>query len=136
MDNRSRSSIGAAFDSVAEETTMSQIRAFVAAATVLVAGCAGAPEVAEQATTTATPIAGSAGAVATVAAVVPDAVVDIEEINASTSPPIICREMLKPNSNVHVQQCMTEADWKIYKRAEARRAEEITRMLQGGIYRR
>jgi hypothetical protein len=112
---------------------MSRIRAFVASAALLVAGCAGAPQVAEQATPTAAPTAASAGAIA---AVVPDAVVDIEEINASTSPPLICREMLKPNSNMIVRQCMTEADWKVYKRAEARRAEELTRMLQGGIYHR
>ena len=112
---------------------MRQIRAYVALATLLVAGCAAAPEVAEQTPTTVAPIAVAESAVA---AVVPDAVLDIEELNASTSPPVICRDMLKPNSNMHERRCMTEADWKVYERVAARRAEELTRMLQGGLYRR
>ncbi|HZF32114.1 MAG TPA: hypothetical protein VE907_23555 [Gammaproteobacteria bacterium] len=112
---------------------MRQIKAHVAIAMVLVAGCAAAPDVAEQTPTTVAPIAGSQAAVA---AVIPDAVLDIDEINASTSPPLICRDVLKANSNMHVRQCLTEADWKVYERAAARRAEELTRMLQGGLYRR
>ena len=116
---------------------MRATKAYLAVAMLLVAGCAGSPQVAEQAPAAAAPAAAvPAPAGELTAAVVPDAVLDIQEINASTAPPIICRELLKPNSNVHVRQCMTESDWKIYKRAEALRAEELTRMFQGKLYRR
>ena len=39
--------------------------------------------------------------------VVPNTVVDANELVARTPPPVICKEILKPGSNVHIQQCMT-----------------------------
>jgi hypothetical protein len=111
---------------------------------LLAPAAAASPQVAQPATAAAAAApavapAASAAPASTreaLAGIVPDAVIDIRESNASTSPPIICRDLLKPNSNVHVRQCMTESDWQVYKRAEARRAEELTRMFQGGIFRR
>jgi hypothetical protein len=48
---------------------------------------------------------------------------------------ITCREILKPNSNVHINQCMTAEDWRRWERLEAQRAAELVRMMQGGRYR-
>ena len=110
---------------------MRKTKAYVAMATLLViAGCAAAPETTPTAAalTAAAPVAPSEGATPPL---VPDAVLDVESVNASTGPPRICRQMLKPNSNVIVTVCGTAEQWEIYKRAEARNAEATTRMLQG-----
>jgi hypothetical protein len=68
-------------------------------------------------------------------AVVPDTIVDANELVARTPPPVICRQMLKQGSNVIIQQCMTAKDWKLYERREALEAQSFVRMLQGGAYR-
>jgi hypothetical protein len=116
---------------------MSKIKAYVAMATLLVAGCAAAPETTPTAAalTGAAPIAAAPVAPSEGAAPQPvaDAVLDVEAVNASTAPPRICRQMLRPNSNVIVNVCGTAEQWKIYERAEARNAEATTRMLQGGM---
>jgi hypothetical protein len=48
---------------------------------------------------------------------------------------VTCREMLKQGSNVIITQCMSQDDWKKFKRRQARDAAEIVRMLQGSAYR-
>lgn len=61
-------------------------------------------------------------------------IVDANQL-AATTPPITCRDMLRRGSNVIVQRCMTEAEWKRYERQEAHDAGELVRALQGGRYR-
>jgi hypothetical protein len=68
------------------------------------------------------------------AAVTPDLVVDVNQLAARAPEPAICREVLKQGSNVHVIYCLTRADWRRYRRAEADDAEEFVRALQGGTY--
>jgi hypothetical protein len=68
------------------------------------------------------------------AAVTPDLVVDVNQLAARAPEPVLCREVLKQGSNVHVIYCLTRSDWKRYKRAEADEAEELVRALQGGSY--
>jgi hypothetical protein len=111
---------------------MSQIKAYAVLVTLLAAaGCASGPEAPAAAAAT------SVAAVATEApgTVVPAKVVDVNELVASQAPPVICREVLKRNSNVHVNLCGTAEEWKRYARREAEDAESLTRMMQGGRYR-
>jgi hypothetical protein len=115
---------------------MSPSKAYVVLAALFVGGCASAPEVASVAG--ANEASGTAAAVATTessANVVPDAVVDANELVARTPTPPICREILKPNSNVHERRCMSAEHWKMWDQAEARRAAEIVRMMQGSAFR-
>src|SRR5262245_42653716 len=82
--------------------TMSKISAYVAVATLLVAGCAAAPQPTPTTAdlTAANATAPPAGSGDATLAVFPDAVLDVAQVNASTAPPLICREMLYPNYNV------------------------------------
>jgi hypothetical protein len=110
----------------------------VIVALVLV-GCATNPELEggdtlASAALAATPTAADAEPQAS-AAVTPDLVVDVNDLAARAAAPIICRDMLKPNSNVIVRQCLTAADWKRYRTVEAQKAAQIVRMMQGGGYR-
>lgn len=114
-----------------QETAMSRAKAYVALVMMLAAaGCASGPEVADEAPA-APAVAASNGS----STVVPDAVVDANELVARTPPPVICRQMLKQGSNVIIEQCMTERDWKLFERRQAQDAAEIVRMLQGSRYR-
>ena len=47
---------------------------------------------------------------------------------------VTCREMLKPGSNVIIKRCMTQSDWKKYKRLEARMAQQTLRLMQGNAF--
>jgi hypothetical protein len=118
------------------EIAMSRSKAYVVLAALLAAGCASTPEIADEAPAAAAVVATTQapGAVAP-SSVVPNAVVDANELVARTPPPVICKEILKPGSNVHVQQCMTADNWKRYQRYEAQNAAELVRMMQGGAYR-
>lgn len=106
-------------------------------AALVLAGCAANPELQSGATLASTALAGSAtnAALPAGAAVAPNLVIDVNDLAARAPAPVICRDMLKPNSNVITRQCMTEADWKRYKYAEAEHAASIVRMLQGRAYR-
>ena len=105
------------------------------------AGCAGSPELANQsmigdgAAPVGAPaaLAADPGAAAGAQAVAPK-VVDVRDFppNANAA---ICRDMLKPLSNVIVTYCLTPDDWKEYERQEALAAERIVRMFQGSSYR-
>lgn len=107
---------------------MSRVKAYVALVALLaVAGCASGPEVAEELSATA--------AVAEGGTVVPDTIVDANELVARTPPPVICRHMLKQGSNVIIEQCMTADNWKAYERRQAQEAQSIVRTLQRGAYR-
>jgi hypothetical protein len=66
--------------------------------------------------------------------VTPDLVVDVNTLAARAAEPVICREVLKQGSNVHVVYCLTRADWRRYRRAEADEAEDLTRAMQSGSY--
>jgi len=110
---------------------------YLALAALVVAGCAANPELESGDTVVSAALAGSAtnAAPRAGAAVTPNLVVDVNDLAARAPAPVICRDMLKPNSNVIVRQCMTAADWKRYSTAEAEQAGAIVRMLQGGAYR-
>jgi len=117
---------------------MSPRKAYVVLAALIAAGCASNPEQATEPVATAT----AAGAPTLVAAanpteagaatLAPDAVLDASELIA---PQPVCREMLRPNSNVRQRYCMSPEFWQVYDRAEAQRAGEIVRTWQGGAYR-
>jgi hypothetical protein len=121
---------------------MSPSKAYVVLAALVAAGCASDVEVAtatapsEAVATAAAPLAAAPSPPATgSAAVVPEAVIDANELVANTPARPICREMLRPNSNVRTRYCMSAEHWQIYDRAEAQRAGEILRTWQGGAYR-
>jgi|SRR5688572_30773651 hypothetical protein len=102
-------------------------KAFVVLALLLAAGCASSAD-----------FAGEAPALAanpSTVTVVPDTVIDANELIARTPAPPICREVLRPNSNVHETRCMSAESWKVWEQAEARRAAEIVRMMQGSPFR-
>ena len=99
------------------------------------AGCASTPEIADETSAAAPSVTATQAAAVAPSGVVPNTVVDANELVARTPPPVICKEILKPGSNVHVQQCMTADNWKRYERYEAQNAAELVRMMQGGAYR-
>jgi hypothetical protein len=109
---------------------MSSYKAYVVlAALSLAAGCASAPQDANE------PPAATPAATTNAGSVVPDTILDANELIARTPPPPICRDVLVPNSNVHETRCMSAESWKRWKQAEARNAARIVRMMQGSAYR-
>jgi len=120
---------------------MGRFKFYVAlAAVALAAGCAAAPERAAENGVAGEPAQEAAGAATTTArgAAVADTVTPslaIDAIDPAPESRVTCREMLKQGSNVIITQCMTLADWKRFERRQARDAQEIVRMLQGGAYR-
>jgi hypothetical protein len=115
---------------------MRPIEAYVVLTALLATGCASSPQLAVDAAGAAAALSAAPSATAVdPGAVVPDTVVDANELIARTPPAVICKEILKPGSNVHVQQCMTAANWKRYEFYEAQNAAELVRMMQGGKYR-
>jgi hypothetical protein len=111
---------------------MSKYKSLAALLTMMLAGgCASAPQTADNAE----------GAAATDPAVIafadaaPVLQLDIEEFDSDPRHEIVCRQMLKPASNVIVQHCLSRDDWKQYERAEARHAQAMLRIMQGGAYR-
>ena len=119
---------------------MSPSKAYVVLAALLAAGCASNPEVATEPVATAAPppaaaTASPAAEGSAAATVVPDTVIDANELIANTPPPPVCREMLRPNSNVRTKTCMSAEHWRLYDQAEAQRAGELLRTWQGGSYR-
>ena len=120
---------------------MSRIKACVVLTAWVATGCAGSHEVADEAGVAAPAVvaasdaAAPGGASANAAPVVPDRVVDANELVANTPPRPICREMLIFASNVHETRCMSAETWKIWDAAEARRAAEVLRSMQSGTYR-
>lgn len=103
---------------------------------VLAAGCAGSRGNLAETGTTAPPPAPTAAAESapeSAAAAQPNTIVDGNALAQRTLP--ICREILRPGSNVIITQCMSAENWKAYERREEREAQEIVRMLQGGRYR-
>lgn len=120
---------------------MSPTKAYVVLAAVVAAGCARAPEAADVAATGAPAVAPSIAAApsdasgASADVLVPDAIIDANDLVANTPARPICREMLRPNSNVRTKQCMSAESWELYDRAEAQRAAELLRTWQGGRYR-
>ena len=63
----------------------------------------------------------------------PAPVVDLNHQPPTENAEVICRQMLKPVSNVIVTRCMTRADWKAYQRAEARWAQDTLLRMQGSF---
>jgi len=117
---------------------MSPSKVYVVLAALVAAGCASNPEVPTAAVPTAAPQLAAAAASPAAqgsATVVPDAVVDANELVANTPPPPVCREMLRPNSNVRTKTCMSAEHWQLYDRAEAQRAGELLRTWQSGTIR-
>ena len=53
---------------------------------------------------------------------------------SSTLTPVICREMLRPASNVIVRRCASAADWRVYERAQEEWARRTLRQMQGSGY--
>ena len=116
---------------------MVRFKLYLALAALVVAGCAANPETESGDTVASAALAGSAtnAAPRAGAAVTPNLVVDVNDLAARAPAPVICRDMLKPNSNVITRRCMTEGDWKRYQNAEAQNAASLVRQLQGGAYR-
>lgn len=116
---------------------MSPLKAYVVLAALVAAGCASNPQVADEtgAATAAPTLAATPSSATASADTAPDAVLDANELIASTPPRPICREMLRPNSNVRRKYCLTAEQWQIYDRAEAQRAGELVRTFQGSPYR-
>jgi len=113
---------------------MIRVRPCVGLLVLLAAGCAGAPEIVDE----ATPPLGVASTPPAVANAAPASssadgvlVVDVNELAAATPAPRVCRQMLKPGSNVIVTRCLTEQEWKRFYRQEALDAQKMVRMLQG-----
>jgi hypothetical protein len=105
----------------------------VLAATFLAAGCSSSRENLAEAVAAAPPPTAAAVAETASTGVAPtelNAVVDGNELAQRTLP--ICRDLLKPGSNVIVTQCMSAENWRIYKRREEQQAQELVRLLQGG----
>ena len=109
---------------------------------VLLAACAASREQADQSTANAeTALAGTvAGASADAQAApshaeAPPAVVDVKDFAPSENAGLVCRDMLRPASNVILRYCGTPAEWKEFDRQQSRWSQEITRTLQGGSYR-
>ncbi len=95
---------------------MRPTKAYVVLAMLLAAGCASSPEVADEAAIAAPSLAAlPSSASPSAGTVVPDAVIDANELIASTPAPPICREVLRPNSNVHETLCMSAEHWKLWK---------------------
>jgi hypothetical protein len=119
---------------------MRPTKAYVVLAALVAAGCARSPEATDAATSAAPAVTPSAVAAAPndaggSAAIVPDAVIDANDLIANTPARPVCRELLRPNSNVRTKQCMSAESWELYDRAEAQRAGELLRTWQGGRYR-
>ncbi len=107
---------------------MSRTKACVVLTGLLaIMGCAGTAEVTGEAPAATAAATEDSNA----AAPVTITVVDAHELIAREPPRVFCRDMLQPNSNVHIKQCMTAEDWKRYERLEAREALGIVRMMQG-----
>ena len=105
---------------------------------LLLSGCAGAPQrdaASAPAPATEPAAAAPSGAPTAAAVVTPNLIIDVNDLAARAPAPFICRDVLKQGSNVLVRQCMTEANWKFYRRRDAQQAAELTRMLQGSHYR-
>lgn len=103
---------------------------FVLLPLALMAGCAGNRDNLAETAPAAEPVT-----IAAVAAAPIGQPTTVDGNALAQRSPIICREMLKPNSNVHTNQCMTAADWERWERLEAKNAAELVRMMQGGRYR-
>jgi len=116
---------------------MSPNKAYVVVVAFLAAGCSSSPEVASVPAGAHEPQDAVLATAPTenAATVVPDTVVDANELIANTPAPPVCREVLKPNSNVHEMRCMSAEHWKMWQQAEARRAAELVRMMQGSAFR-
>jgi len=114
-------------------------KACVVLSLLLAAGCASSPEVADEAAVAAPSLAAAPSAPSAPSSstetIVPDTVIDANELIANTPPPPICRQVLKMNSNVHERRCMSAEHWKMWDQAEARRAAELLRTWQGSAFR-
>jgi len=118
---------------------MIRLKPYVALVVLLAGGCAGTPEFADEGAQTrldlsATPTSPSAPAPNSVTGT-PSLVVDVNELVASAPPPVICKQMLKKNSNVIITQCGTAEQWKLFYRRQELDARETVRMMQGSHYR-
>jgi hypothetical protein len=120
---------------------MSRVLFFLVLLTsALASGCAGNRENLADTATAALVPAATAVAAAPVAQAAPDQaatsqaakVVDGNQLAQRSALTPICRDMLRPGSNVLVRRCMTAAQWKAYQRQEAQQAGELVRSLQRG----
>jgi hypothetical protein len=118
---------------------MSPRKAYVVLAALVAAGCASNLEVdnriATEAVTNASPTLAAASSSAATGSATGAPVIDANDLIANTAPRPVCREMLRPNSNVRTKHCMSAEAWQVYDRAEAQRAGELVRTWQGGAYR-
>jgi|GEM_PF-6136008 hypothetical protein len=60
-------------------------------------------------------------------------VVDLskQSANAVENTGQVCKEILKPNSNMIINVCGTPAQWKVFKAAQERQAQEFLSRMQG-----
>jgi hypothetical protein len=109
-------------------------------ATVLAAGCAAAPEEAPgdgaaQVASPESPAADSNAALAQQTENTEATNLNVEDFAPSETAGVVCRDMLRPASNVIVRYCGTPAEWKEFERQQARWSQEMVRRLQRGTYR-
>jgi len=124
---------------------MSRFQCCVALGTALLAaGCAVAPEEkTENGLSADTAAAVAPEAIATTrsadeargVAATPNPVVDLNEQPPTAHSEVICRQMLKPNSNVIINVCGTRPEWKEYDRREALVAKDLLLRMQNGTFR-
>jgi hypothetical protein len=64
----------------------------------------------------------------------PNPVVDLAKrpVDEAENTGQVCRQMLKPNTNSIINVCGTPAQWKQFKAAEARQAQELLLNMQAG----
>ena len=120
---------------------------------LLLAGCAASPQEAasDGARTQGAPGSSSAAVAATGKAAAtntpltaglpaqpvepsPNQVVDLakQPANEADNSGQVCRQMLKPNTNSIIVVCGTPAQWKEFRAAEARQAEQLLLNMQAG----
>jgi NAD(P)H-hydrate repair Nnr-like enzyme with NAD(P)H-hydrate dehydratase domain len=125
---------------------MDRLKGLTVLVVLIFAGCASAPEQATLADAAATHsgsgqtafAVGSDGAPDSSASAVEEEEPTLAVLDASTFYPgsvVVCKDMLKPGSNVVITQCMTRDDWKRFERALELQAQQMLRQWQGSGFR-
>jgi hypothetical protein len=122
-----------------------EARSSVCILVLFLAGCAASPkQESSSAAATSSPSAAPGGPAGTVTqpsaglaaqqVEVSPSVVDLakQSPNEAENTGQVCRQMLKPNTNSIITVCGTPAEWKEFRAAEARQAEQLLLNMQAG----
>ena len=113
---------------------MDLFRCGLVCAVGLAAGCASAPE-APPASSALELQASNAAELETIAVPSELQVLQLEVENIDPGTVVVCRQMLRPASNVIERRCMTRDDWEIYEKAVEMNAKQLLRWMQGSSFR-